>query len=74
MFGTIDSWLIYGLSNEKNHLTDPSNASWTFLMNLHSLKWDPKILNFFGFTNDLFLPRILSTTDYFGTVNINNSY
>ena len=40
MIGTIDSWLIFNLTKEKNHFTDVSNASRTFLMNLKSLDWD----------------------------------
>ena len=40
MIGTIDSWLIYNLTIEKNHYTDVTNASRTFLMNLTTLDWD----------------------------------
>jgi len=38
-FGTVDSWLIWNLSNGKAHLTDISNASRTMLFNIHTMKW-----------------------------------
>ncbi|HJH11279.1 MAG TPA: glycerol kinase GlpK [Metalysinibacillus jejuensis] len=40
LFGTIDSWLIWKLSNGKAHVTDYSNASRTMLYNIHDRKWD----------------------------------
>ncbi len=43
LFGTIDSWLIWKLSNGKVHVTDYSNASRTLLYNIHELKWDEEI-------------------------------
>jgi len=44
-FGTIDSWLIWNLTNGKSHITDVSNASRTLLFNIHSLEWDDELLN-----------------------------
>jgi glycerol kinase len=46
VFGTIDSWLIFKLSGE--HVTDPTNASRTLLMDLASCGWDPQMLELFG--------------------------
>ncbi|TVQ51832.1 MAG: glycerol kinase [Phycisphaerales bacterium] len=43
-FGTIDSWLIYRLSGNTDHLTDVSNASRTLLYNIHELDWDDELL------------------------------
>lgn len=43
-FGTIDSWLIYKLTKGQRHITDYSNASRTSLYNIHSLQWDPELL------------------------------
>lgn len=45
--GTIDSWIIFRLTNGKVHTTDVSNASRTMLMNLHSGDWDPELLRLF---------------------------
>ena len=43
-FGTIDSWLIYKLTEGRQHLTDYTNASRTLLFNIHTLDWDDDLL------------------------------
>ena len=40
LFGTIDSWLIYNMTNFKNHVTDYTNASRTMMYDIRSLQWD----------------------------------
>jgi len=47
LFGTIDSWLIWKISAGKYHITDVSNASRTLLFDIHSLKWDDELLDYF---------------------------
>ena len=47
MFGTIDSYLIYKLTKEKEHYTDVSNASRTMLFNINEMKWDKDLLDLF---------------------------
>ncbi|MGZ5219694.1 MAG: FGGY family carbohydrate kinase, partial [Chitinophagaceae bacterium] len=47
-FGTIDSWLLWKLTNGKVHATDVSNASRTLLFNIHTLQWDRDLLKLFG--------------------------
>lgn len=44
LFGTVDTWLIWKLSDGKVHVTDYSNASRTMLYNINSLEWDDEIL------------------------------
>ncbi|MDR0485512.1 MAG: glycerol kinase GlpK [Elusimicrobiota bacterium] len=44
LFGTIDTWLVWKLTNGKVHVTDYSNASRTLLFNIHKLEWDDEIL------------------------------
>jgi len=44
-FGTIDTWLVWKLTNGKVHVTDATNASRTMLFNIHSLEWDQELLN-----------------------------
>jgi glycerol kinase len=44
-FGTIDSWLIYKLTGGRLHLTEYSNASRTLLYDVHTLRWDPELLD-----------------------------
>jgi glycerol kinase len=44
-FGTVDTWLIWNLSQSKTHVTDVTNASRTLLFNIHSGDWDPELLS-----------------------------
>lgn len=46
-FGTVDSWLMWNLSNGEAHFTDVSNASRTMLFNIHTLQWDEDLLKLF---------------------------
>jgi len=64
-FGTIDSWLIWKLSGGKVHATDYSNASRTLLFNLHTLDWDPDILDRLAIPGSL-LPRAVSSSQVLG--------
>ena len=43
-FGTIDSWLVWKLTNGKQHITDVTNASRTLLFNIHTMEWDEELL------------------------------
>src|SRR3954464_3185351 len=43
-FGTVDTWLVWHLSGNRTHVTDPSNASRTMLFNIHMNDWDPELL------------------------------
>jgi glycerol kinase len=47
LMGTIDSWLIWNFTNGKVHATDYTNASRTLLFNIHTLDWDPELLDLF---------------------------
>ena len=44
LFGTVETWLIWKLTNGRVHVTDYSNASRTMLFNIHTLEWDEEIL------------------------------
>ncbi len=67
--GTIDSWLAFKLSGGKVHVTDPSNASRTMLMNLHSGEWDDSLLGLFDIPKQL-LPEIIPSSGVFGTTTV----
>lgn len=71
LFGTIDTWLIWNLSKEKNHLTDYSNASRTMLFNINHLDWDEKLLELFEVPKET-LPKVINSSDDFGHIEINN--
>ncbi len=69
-FGTIDSWLLWKLTNGKVHATDVSNASRTLLYNIHELKWDEELLSLFGIPANM-LPEVRSSSEVYGhTQNI----
>ncbi|APB01134.1 glycerol kinase GlpK [Nocardia seriolae] len=73
LFGTPDTWLIWNLTGGVHggvHITDPTNASRTMLMNLETLDWDDELLAVFGVPRAM-LPRIApsSNPEGFGTTN-----
>ncbi len=63
LFGTIDTWLTWRLCGA--HVTDPSNASRTLLMDLDSLDWDPELLDILGVPAAC-LPRIGDSSEIYG--------
>jgi glycerol kinase len=69
-FGTIDSWLIWKLTNGKSHVTDYSNASRTMMYNIRDLKWDEKMLQELTIPKSL-LPEVKPSAADFGKWNLN---
>jgi glycerol kinase len=65
LFGTIDTWLIWNLTGGKVHVTDVTNASRTMLFNLHTLDWDPELLELFGIPASM-LPEARSCSEMYG--------
>ncbi|MEY4685021.1 MAG: glycerol kinase [Pseudomonadota bacterium] len=65
LFGTIDSWLIWNLTGGQ-HVTDPSNASRTLLMDLRHLCWDSELLDALEIPKTL-LPEIRSSSEIYGS-------
>jgi len=61
LFGTIDTWLIWNLTNGKNHITDPSNASRTLLYNIKEDDWDNELLSLFDIPKHI-LPRVVDSS------------
>jgi glycerol kinase len=69
LFGTPDTWLLWNLTGGPNggvHATDPTNASRTLLMNLHTLEWDDELLESIEIPRAL-LPEIRSSSEVYGT-------
>ena len=65
VFGNTDTWLLWHLTGGTDggvHVTDPTNASRTMLMNLETLDWDDELLSFFGIPRAM-LPRIRPSSD-----------
>jgi glycerol kinase len=70
VFGNTDTWLLWNLTGGSDggvHVTDPTNASRTMLMNLETLDWDDELLSFFNIPRAM-LPRIQpsSNPDFYG--------
>jgi glycerol kinase len=61
LFGNVDTWLIWRLTNGKVHVTDASNASRTMLMNLCAGDWDDELLGIFDVPRSL-LPKIIPSS------------
>jgi glycerol kinase len=69
-FGTIDSWLIWNLTNGKSHITDYSNASRTLIYNIHDLKWDDELLNILGIPKNI-LPEVVNSSGIAAYTDLN---
>ena len=70
LFGTVDSFLIYNLTSERNHLTDVTNASRTMLFNIHEMSWDKELLKLFDIPLSM-MPEVKSCDGDFGSLSIN---
>lgn len=67
LFGTIDSWLIWKLTDGKVHATDVTNASRTMLFNVHTGQWDPQLLDLFQIPASL-LPQVMASSAHYGDI------
>jgi glycerol kinase len=70
-FGTIDTWLLYKLTNGSVYTTDYTNASRTLLFNLHTLQWDADLIEAFGLTG-IQLPSLKPSAANFGSTTLND--
>ena len=64
-FGTIDTWLIWNLTDGKVHATDYSNASRTMLFNINTLEWDKELLDIFNIPSSM-LPEVNPSSHIYG--------
>ncbi len=67
-FGTVDTWLIWRLTEGKVHVTDVSNASRTMIYNIHTLQWDDELLELFDVPKSI-LPEVKSSSEVYGYVD-----
>lgn len=65
LLGTIDSWLIWNMTNGTLHITDVTNASRTLLFNINSLEWDAELLSLLGIPWQM-LPEVKPSSDIYG--------
>lgn len=64
-FGTVDSWLIWKLTQGELHITDVTNASRTLLFNIHTQQWDSELLSILDIPPSL-LPQVHSSSEVYG--------
>ena len=69
--GTIDSWLIWKLTNGAVHATDPTNASRTMLYDINEMKWSAPLCALFGVSESL-LPEVRRSSGAFGVAAANH--
>lgn len=70
LFGTIDTWITWKLTNGKSHVTDYSNASRTLMYNIHDLKWDTELLKHLDVPATV-LPKVCSSSEIYGYTETN---
>ncbi|MGX7105847.1 glycerol kinase GlpK [Globicatella sanguinis] len=66
LFGTIDTWLVWKLTNGATHVTDYTNAARTMLFNINDLQWDEEILEILNIPTTM-LPEVKSNSEIYGT-------
>ena len=69
LFGTVDTWLVWKLTDGKNHITDVTNASRTMLFNIDTLTWDEELLEIFRIPKQM-LPSVRSSGEIFGYAHL----
>ncbi|MFC1552853.1 FGGY family carbohydrate kinase [Candidatus Latescibacterota bacterium] len=72
-FGTVDTWLLYRLTNGSHYYTDHTNASRTLLFNINDMQWDSYLLDAFHLQN-LNLPDVLPSSSTFGESDFNGLF
>ncbi|MDY4594449.1 MAG: glycerol kinase GlpK [[Pasteurella] aerogenes] len=69
LFGTVDTWLVWKLTQGRVHVTDYTNASRTMLFNIHTKQWDDKMLELLNIPRSM-LPEVKNSSEIYGQTNI----
>lgn len=69
LFGTVDTWLLWKLTEGKVHVTDYSNACRTMLFNIHTLQWDEEILKLLAIPLSM-LPKVRPSSEIYGETTL----
>ncbi|MGS0676539.1 glycerol kinase GlpK [Shewanella sp. 0m-4] len=69
LFGTIDTWLVWKLTEGQAHVTDPTNASRTLLFNIHTQEWDETLLKALNIPRSI-LPEVKPSSAVYGHTRI----
>ena len=73
LFGTIDTWIIWKLTNGEAHVTDYSNASRTLMFNIYDLKWDEELLDILTVPASM-LPEVRPSSEVYGKTAPDNFF
>lgn len=69
LFGTVDTWLVWKMTQGRVHVTDYTNASRTMLFNINDLCWDQKMLEELGIPASM-MPEVKCSSEVYGTANL----
>ncbi|EFM90519.1 glycerol kinase [Actinobacillus pleuropneumoniae] len=69
LFGTVDTWLVWKLTQGRVHVTDYTNASRTMMFNIHTKQWDDKMLELLNIPRSM-LPEVRNSSEVYGETNI----
>ena len=69
LFGTVDTWLVWKMTQGRVHVTDYTNASRTMLFNINDLCWDQKMLDEMGIPESM-MPEVKRSSEIYGQTNI----
>ncbi|GAA4647749.1 glycerol kinase GlpK [Kistimonas scapharcae] len=72
LFGTVDTWLVWKLTNGRTHVTDYTNASRTMLFNIKTLEWDETLLEALQIPRSM-LPEVKSCSEIYGKTTLRNN-
>ncbi|SUT97622.1 glycerol kinase [Actinobacillus lignieresii] len=69
LFGTVDTWLVWKLTQGRVHVTDYTNASRTMMFNIHTKQWDDRMLELLNIPRSM-LPEVRNSSEVYGETNI----
>ncbi len=69
LFGTVDTWLVWNMTQGRVHVTDYTNASRTLLFNINTMKWDEKMLAELNIPMSM-MPEVKNSSEVYGQTNI----
>ncbi|MGF1764973.1 glycerol kinase GlpK [Aliivibrio kagoshimensis] len=69
LFGTVDTWLVWKMTQKQAHVTDYTNASRTMLFNINTMQWDEKLLEALDIPMSM-MPEVKSSAEVYGETNI----
>ena len=72
LFGTVDTWLVWKLTQGRSHVTDYTNASRTMLFNIHTKQWDDKMLALLDIPREM-LPEVKNSSEIYGQTNLSGA-